>query len=117
MRGVGTEGCAAKGSLLVRAGQHRLFVIVKQIWSWDGRVKKGQVLTFQPLPLKGPKLEIFGSRVFPQIRPVWVGDLGTRRKNSKFDGLGVKIAVLYFLAMSPTLQSFLSAIGDGVKKF
>jgi hypothetical protein len=34
--------------------------------------------------LKGPKLEIFGSRVFPQIRPVCVGDLGTRRKNSKF---------------------------------
>jgi hypothetical protein len=24
--------------------------------------------------LKGPKLEIFDSRVFPQIRPVWVGD-------------------------------------------
>jgi hypothetical protein len=34
--------------------------------------------------LKGPKLEIFGSRVFPQIRPVCVGDLGNRRKNSKF---------------------------------
>ncbi len=34
--------------------------------------------------LKGPKLEIFGSRVFPQIRPVCVGDLGTRRKISKF---------------------------------
>ncbi len=32
----------------------------------------------------GPKLEIFGSRVFTQIRPVWVGDLGTRPKNSKF---------------------------------
>jgi hypothetical protein len=28
--------------------------------------------------LKGPKLEIFGSGVFTQIRPVWVGDLGTR---------------------------------------
>ena len=37
-----------------------------------------------PRILKGPKLEIFGSRVFPQIRPVCVGDLGTRRKNSKF---------------------------------
>jgi hypothetical protein len=34
--------------------------------------------------LKGPKLEIFGSRVFPQIRPVWVADLGTKQKNSKF---------------------------------
>jgi hypothetical protein len=44
--------------------------------------------------LKGPKLEIFGSRVFTQIRPVWVGDLGTRQKNLKFYGLGLKIAVL-----------------------
>jgi hypothetical protein len=34
--------------------------------------------------LKGPKLEIFGFRVFSQIRPVWAGDLGTRQKNSKF---------------------------------
>ena len=34
--------------------------------------------------LKGPMLEIFGFRVFSQIRPVWVGDLGTRQKNSKF---------------------------------
>jgi hypothetical protein len=34
--------------------------------------------------LKGLKLEIFGFRVFSQIRPVWVGDLGTRQKNSKF---------------------------------
>jgi hypothetical protein len=37
-----------------------------------------------PLSLKGPKLEIFGSRVFTQIRPVWVGDLETRTKNSTF---------------------------------
>jgi hypothetical protein len=34
--------------------------------------------------LKGPKLEIFGSAVFTHIIPVWVGDLGTRPKNSKF---------------------------------
>jgi len=27
------------------------------------------------IDLKGPKLEIFGSRVFPQISPVCVGDL------------------------------------------
>jgi hypothetical protein len=33
--------------------------------------------------LKGPKLEIFGFRVFSQIIPVWVGDLGARPKNSK----------------------------------
>jgi hypothetical protein len=32
---------------------------------------------------KGPS-EIFGSRVFfTQIRPVWVGDVGTRPKNLK----------------------------------
>ncbi len=31
--------------------------------------------------LKGPKLEIFGSWVFTQIRPEWVGDLETRPKN------------------------------------
>jgi hypothetical protein len=33
--------------------------------------------------LKGPKLEIFGSGIFTQIRPVWVGDLGTRPKTRK----------------------------------
>jgi hypothetical protein len=34
--------------------------------------------------LKGPKLEIFGSEVFKQIRPVWLCDLGTKPKTSKF---------------------------------
>ncbi len=34
--------------------------------------------------LKGPKRDIFGSGVFAQIRPVWIGDLGTRPKNYKF---------------------------------
>jgi hypothetical protein len=33
--------------------------------------------------LKGPKLEIFCSRVFTQIRSVWVGDLGTVNINIK----------------------------------
>jgi hypothetical protein len=46
--------------------------------------------------MKGPKLEIFGSRIFTQIRPVWVGDLGTRPKIPNFDGLGLKIGVSYF---------------------
>ena len=31
--------------------------------------------------LKGPKCEIFDSGVFAQIRPIWIGDLGTRPKN------------------------------------
>ncbi len=33
--------------------------------------------------LKGPEHEISGSRVFTQIRPVWVGNLGTKPKNPK----------------------------------
>jgi hypothetical protein len=33
--------------------------------------------------MKGPKLEIFGSGVFAPIKPVWVGDLGTRPKNAQ----------------------------------
>jgi hypothetical protein len=39
--------------------------------------------SFPSMPLKGPKLEIFGSGVFTQIKPVWVGDLGTRPKIQK----------------------------------
>ncbi len=41
--------------------------------------------------LKGPKLEIFGSGIFTQIRPVRVGDLGTKPKNYKFYGFVFKI--------------------------
>ncbi len=33
------------------------------------------------VPLKGLMIEIFGSGVFTQIRPVWVGAFGTRPKN------------------------------------
>jgi hypothetical protein len=52
--------------------------------------------------LKGPELEIFVAGVFTQVRPEWVGDLGTRQTFMDFYGLGLKIAVLYFLAPSPT---------------
>jgi hypothetical protein len=31
--------------------------------------------------LKGPKCEIFGFGFFALIRPIWIGDLGTRPKN------------------------------------
>jgi hypothetical protein len=31
--------------------------------------------------LKGPKHEIFESKFFTQIKPVWLGDLGTGEKN------------------------------------
>jgi hypothetical protein len=48
---------------------------------------------------KGPKLEIFGSRVFSQIRPVWVGDLGTRPKNPTMGWFMSKNASLYFVAL------------------
>jgi hypothetical protein len=34
--------------------------------------------------LKEPKLEIFDFWVFAQIRPIWIGHLGTRPKNYKF---------------------------------
>ena len=33
--------------------------------------------------LKGPKREIFGFGFFTQIKPIWIGDLGTRPKNPK----------------------------------
>ncbi len=57
----------------------------------------------QELLFKGPKLEIFGSRVYTQIRTVWVGVLGTRPKNFKIlMGLGLNIAIFYFLALLPT---------------
>ncbi len=57
--------------------------------------------------LKGPKCEIFESGDFAQIRPIWIGDLGTRPKNINFDGLGLKIAILCLLALSPTtLKNF-----------
>jgi hypothetical protein len=34
--------------------------------------------------LKGPKREIFDSGFFALIRPIWIGDLGTKPKNYKF---------------------------------
>ncbi len=46
--------------------------------------------------LKGPKREIYGLRIFAQIRPIWIGYLGTRPKNPKKLRLGPYIA-LYFL--------------------
>ncbi len=41
-------------------------------------------LLYKNCCLKGPQLEIFGSRLYTQIRPAWVGDLGTRPTKSKF---------------------------------
>jgi hypothetical protein len=52
--------------------------------------------------LKGPKREIFDFGVFAQIRPIWIGDLELGPKIINFYGLGMKIGILYLLALSPT---------------
>jgi hypothetical protein len=52
--------------------------------------------------VKGPMLEILGFGIFTQIRPVWMGDLGTNPKNSKSLLFGLKIVILYVLALLPT---------------
>jgi hypothetical protein len=44
--------------------------------------------------LKGPKLEIFVAEFFTQSKPVWVDDLGTKKKNLFFLCLGPYISVL-----------------------
>jgi hypothetical protein len=67
-----------------------------------------QIQSGRTVPLKGPKLEIFGSRVFSQIRPIWVGDLGKKMQN--FDDLGLKIAVLYFFSAVADIAKNISPI-------
>jgi hypothetical protein len=52
-------------------------------------------MTRYPFPLKGPKREIFGFGFFTQIKPIWIGYLGTRPKNPNNLRLGPYIA-LYF---------------------
>jgi hypothetical protein len=47
-------------------------------------------LSFAQFALKGPKHEIFGSGFFTQIKLVWLGDLGTRTKNSKLGWFGAE---------------------------
>ncbi len=59
--------------------------------------------------LKGPKREIFGLGIFAQIRPIWIGYLGTRPKNPKKLRLGHYIA-LYFPRFC------VNAVGDSAKK-
>ncbi len=39
------------------------------------------------------------SGFFTKIKPIWIGDLGTSPKKNIWDGLGLKIAILYFLAL------------------
>ncbi len=57
--------------------------------------------------LKGPKHEIFGPGVLQYKSDLYecMGSwLRIQAKNTKFDGLGSKIAILYLLALSPTSQ-------------
>jgi hypothetical protein len=44
---------------------------------------KWQLIKSAPVALKGPKREIFVAGIFAQIRPIWIGYLGTRPKNPK----------------------------------
>jgi hypothetical protein len=43
---------------------------------------------------KGSQACNIGSGVFSQMRPVWVGDLGTRPEIQKVYGFGMKIEIL-----------------------
>ena len=56
------------------------------------------LVKFDSNVLKGPKLEIFDSGVFTQIRPVWVGDLGTRPKTFKSVWFGLENRRFVFLS-------------------
>ncbi len=70
-------------------------------------VSKGPIDLYESS--KGPKLEIFGSRDFTQISPVWVGNLGTRPKNSKFWWYTLENLFLCFLALLPTSPKIFEA--------
>jgi hypothetical protein len=54
---------------------------------------------FSQARLKGPMLQIFGSGIFTQIRPVWVGDLGIRLKNPKLGWFRHENRRFVFLAL------------------
>jgi hypothetical protein len=61
------------------------------------------IISLTLIMLKGPKLEIFGTGVFTQIRPVWVGDLGTRPKNPKLGWLRPENRQFVLLALCATM--------------
>ncbi len=62
------------------------------------------------ISLKGPKLEIFVDGIFTQIRPVWVGELGTRPKIQKVNVWGL---ILPFISW----DFCFSDVGDITNKF
>jgi hypothetical protein len=45
--------------------------------------------------LKGPKHEIFSSGLFTLIKHLWIGELGTSTKNSKWGWFGPFFTLLY----------------------
>jgi hypothetical protein len=51
---------------------------------WTRRSRRRRLVPAEVRALKGPKCEIFGFGFFALIRPIWIGDLGTRPKNYKF---------------------------------
>jgi hypothetical protein len=57
------------------------------------------------VPLKVPKREIFIAGIFTSIKPVWVGDLGTRTKNPKLGWLGPFITLYYLVFFSLALKA------------
>jgi hypothetical protein len=59
--------------------------------------------------LKGLKREIFGFGIFAQIRPIWIGDLGTRPKNQKSYVWGLTLPFI-------SRDFCFSAVGDSAKK-
>jgi hypothetical protein len=54
------------------------------IFALTGTVDFAVILPSKLCLLKGPKCEIFDSGFFALIRPIWIGDLGTRAKNYTF---------------------------------
>jgi hypothetical protein len=74
----------SSGKLSISEISGAVVSVMQVMLPWSQREEGVEEAAWASIDLKGPKLEIFGFRVFSQIRLVWVGDLGTRQKNSKF---------------------------------
>ncbi len=76
-------------------GYRTFFICARRILKLVPGKTTFEVAEMMYKPLKGPKREIFGLGIFAQIRPIWIGYLGTRPKNPKKLRLGPYIA-FYF---------------------
>ncbi len=69
---------------------------------------------------KRTQLEIFCSGVFTHIKPVWVGDLGTRSKSPKFWRFRLEnchfVIFLKQLFLDVALQNFFTAVSHSTKQ-